>query len=99
MANDFGERHQVLAGSAEGQMLFSLQDTGIGLPTDAIDKLFQNFSQADAGTARRYGGPGESIVLDGAVAAVPEPASGALFALGVIALIAPLRRPLRGPAA
>src|SRR5262249_37628332 len=35
---------------------FAIQDTGIGIPTDRMDRLFQSFSQVDASTTRRYGG-------------------------------------------
>lgn len=39
-------------------MLFRVRDTGIGMTSEQIGKLFQEFSQADARTARQYGGTG-----------------------------------------
>ncbi|NIV36048.1 MAG: hypothetical protein GWN58_43340, partial [Anaerolineae bacterium] len=34
---------------------FSVSDTGIGIPPERMDRLFQSFSQVDASTTRRYG--------------------------------------------
>ena len=34
----------------------SIRDTGIGIPPDRIDRLFQSFTQVDASTSRRFGG-------------------------------------------
>ncbi|MEC4991742.1 MAG: histidine kinase dimerization/phospho-acceptor domain-containing protein [Oscillatoria sp. PMC 1068.18] len=37
---------------------FAIKDTGIGIPPEAKNKLFQSFSQVDASTTRKYGGTG-----------------------------------------
>jgi signal transduction histidine kinase/CheY-like chemotaxis protein len=66
---------------------FAVADTGIGMTAEQQAKLFEEFTQADSSTARRYGGTGLGLaitrklarMMGGDVTVASEPGKGSIF--------------------
>jgi signal transduction histidine kinase/DNA-binding response OmpR family regulator len=85
-------------GPADGWRLhFVVADTGIGIPADRMDRLFQPFSQIDSSTTRRFGGTGLGLVIsqrlialmDGRLTVHSEIDRGSRFSFSITAARAP----------
>jgi CheY-like chemotaxis protein/HPt (histidine-containing phosphotransfer) domain-containing protein len=88
------------------ELHFAVRDTGIGIPPERMDRLFQSFSQVDASTTRRYGGTGLGLAISkrlsemmgGTMWVDSKAGQGSTFQFTIQAEAAPgpVRRYLRG---
>nr|WP_295081426.1 response regulator [uncultured Roseateles sp.] len=71
---------------------FSVQDSGIGIPADKLQSIFEGFSQAEASTTRRFGGTGLGLAISqrfvalmgGALSVHSDLGKGSCFSFEVI---------------
>ncbi len=66
---------------------FSVKDTGVGIAPEALDRIFESFSQADGSTTRKFGGTGLGLAISkqlcemmgGQIGVVSQPGEGSTF--------------------
>jgi signal transduction histidine kinase/CheY-like chemotaxis protein len=86
----------------------TVKDTGIGIPANKLDSIFESFTQADASTTRKYGGTGLGLTISkslaemmgGRLSAESQPGAGSTFTLELQLEIAdeqPVDLPPRAP--
>ena len=56
--------------AATVNLLFAVDDTGIGMERDVLERLFQRFYQVDSGIARQYGGTGLGLEISQSLASL-----------------------------
>jgi signal transduction histidine kinase len=92
-ANKFTERGTITVDARQGEengrdwVTIAVADTGIGMTPEQIGRLFQEFSQADASTSRKYGGTGLGLAISkrfcqmmgGDITVQSEPGRGSTF--------------------
>jgi signal transduction histidine kinase/CheY-like chemotaxis protein len=77
------------------KLRITVADTGLGIPQDKLDRLFQKFSQVDSSTTRRFGGTGLGLAISkqlvdlmgGVMGVESQPGMGSKFWLEVLMLL------------
>jgi signal transduction histidine kinase len=94
-ANKFTEKGTITIAARQGQenghdwIVLAVADTGIGMTAEQMARLFQEFSQADASTTRKYGGTGLGLAISkrfcqmmgGDITVESEPGRGSTFSI------------------
>jgi signal transduction histidine kinase len=72
------------AGASREEIRFTVQDTGIGMSQEQMEHIFDEFTQVDSSSTRKYGGTGLGLtisrhfcrLMDGAISVESEPGRG-----------------------
>ncbi|MEO6452794.1 MAG: ATP-binding protein, partial [Ginsengibacter sp.] len=88
---------------AKVKLEFAIEDTGIGIPEDKLESIFESFTQASSATTRKYGGTGLGLTITkqlielqgGAISVTSKPGIGSTFSFfleikkGIAKVVAP----------
>ena len=82
-------------GTGHRRMLFAVSDTGIGMTPEQTARIFNEFTQADSSTTRKYGGTGLGLsiskkfcqMMGGDVTVESEPGKGTTFLVDLPAVV------------
>jgi PAS domain S-box-containing protein len=77
----------IRASDADGMLRLEVEDTGIGITSEQLPRLFAKFTQADSSTTRKYGGTGLGLAISkqlvelmgGQIGAHSQPGAGSTF--------------------
>ena len=78
-------------------LTIEVKDSGIGIPTDRLEELFQPFRQADESTTRKYGGTGLGLsisrhycqMMQGSIHCDSTPGRGSTFTVRLPSTLTP----------
>ncbi|GLH72684.1 hypothetical protein GETHLI_11860 [Geothrix limicola] len=81
----------VVPGEDPARLRFTVTDTGIGIPEERIDHLFNPYTQGEAATTRRFGGTGLGLYISsrlvemqgGTISVASRPGQGSAFAFSL----------------
>ena len=106
----FTEKGEVVVSVIKGESIYVVvKDTGIGIPADKLDAIFESFTQGDSSTTRKYGGTGLGLtiaktlaeMMQGSLTVNSRVGEGTTFTLSLNLPVVsenPIPRPARRPA-
>ncbi|WP_051670841.1 response regulator [Bryobacter aggregatus] len=97
---DIWLRLRDLAGASRPSIVISVSDSGIGMTPEQVDRVFDEFVQADSSTSRKYGGSGLGLaitrsfvkLLEGNISVESAPGRGSTFSIEVPVRLKPIEK-------